>query len=348
MSAPLIVTSDETLLDELLRLSAAAGVVPEVAADGPSALRAWAAAPAVLVGADLADECARTRPPRRAGVHVVAWGAVADGVFRSAVAVGAEDVAELPRSAAWVIERLSDLEEVATGLTIGVIGGSGGAGASIFACALGQVAARTGLAALVDADPLGAGLDRVLGCETTDGVRWEALQQTTGRLSARSLRDALPRRDGLGVLTWSKPAASLQAFAVREALSAAQRGHELVVVDLPRRVDRVTEEVISRCDHLFVVVAATVVGVAAAARLRAQLGPDRALSLVVRRPGIDAREVGRVVGAPVTVELPDQRRLGEAIDLGTGPVRSHRGRLGRAAAAALDAVRPSTSTGGAR
>ena len=57
-------------------------------------------------------------------------------------------------------------------------------------------------AVLVDLDPLGPGLDRVLGLERCDGVRWDALLQTTGRLSARSLHDALPRRNGLGVLTW--------------------------------------------------------------------------------------------------------------------------------------------------
>jgi hypothetical protein len=45
--------------------------------------------------------------------------------------------------------------------------------------------------------------------------------------------------------------------------------------------------------------------------------------------------VGRLVGAPVLLRMPDQRGLAEAIDVGLGPVRSHRGPLGRAAAEAL-------------
>ena len=45
MTAPLFVTRDDTLLDELLRLAAAAGVTPDVAHDGAAALRGWAAAP---------------------------------------------------------------------------------------------------------------------------------------------------------------------------------------------------------------------------------------------------------------------------------------------------------------
>jgi secretion/DNA translocation related CpaE-like protein len=340
MTAPLIVTRDETLLDELLRLSAAAGVVPDVACDGSAALRGWASAPVVLLGADVADELAGVGPPRRPRVHIVSWGGVAHEMFRTALTVGAENVAELPRSDSWVIEVLSDLEEAAVGLTVGVIGGSGGAGATTFACALGQVAARTGLSVVIDTDPFGAGLDRVLGCERLAGVRWDALQQTTGRLSAKSLRDALPRRKGLGVLTWSSgQPGTVQAFAVREALSAAQRGHDVVVVDLPRRIDAVLEEVVSRCDHLFVVVQPTVVGIASAVRVCSRVGSDRAMSLVVRRPGIDAREVGRVIGLPVAVEMSDQRGLAEAIDLGAGPVRSFRGPLGKAAGAALNDVR---------
>jgi hypothetical protein len=135
----------------------------------------------------------------------------------------------------------------------------------------------------------------------------------------------------------------VQAFAVREALSAAQRGHDLVVVDLPRRLDPVLEEVVSRCDHVFVVVQPTVVAIASTARICGRLGADRAVSLVVRRPGIDAREVGKVIGLPVATEMADQRGLGEAIDLGAGPVRSFRGPLGRAALHALDGVRDSLS-----
>ncbi|MDO9455610.1 MAG: hypothetical protein Q7T52_05945, partial [Nocardioides sp.] len=48
--APLLVTADPALRDELLRLAAAAGVAPDVAADPGSALRSWARAPVVLVG----------------------------------------------------------------------------------------------------------------------------------------------------------------------------------------------------------------------------------------------------------------------------------------------------------
>ncbi|MEJ7833100.1 MAG: septum site-determining protein Ssd [Nocardioides sp.] len=331
---PLFVTRDETLLDELLRLAAASGTSPEVARDAPAALRAWAAAPIVLLGADLAPEMARLQPVRRDGVHVVSWGGTPDELFRTALAVGAENVAELPRSDTWVVESLTDLGDAGRtqGLVLGVIGGSGGAGATTLACALGQAAAEHGPAVVIDCDPQGPGVDRVLGLEAHDGFRWDALCQTTGRLSARSLREALPSRGGLGVLSWyAGTSGNLQPFAVREALSASRRGHDTVVIDLPRTPDPMIDEVVARCDLVLVVVVPTVTGVAAAARLCARLAGSPTLRLVVRGRGLTPHEISRVTGMPVLATMADQRGLAESIDLGLGPVRSRRGPLGRAA-----------------
>jgi secretion/DNA translocation related CpaE-like protein len=341
MTAPLIVTRDQALLDELLRLAAAAGTRPEIAADSGAALRGWARAPLVLVGADVAEELARLSPARRERAYVVAWGVVPDDMFRIALDVGVESVATLPRSEAWLTELLTDLGDgggpATEGFLVGVVGGSGGAGATTFACALGQVGSRRGRTLVVDADPLGPGLDRVLGLEDRDGVRWDGLCDTTGRLSARALREALPRREDLGALTWRAGApGTLQAFAAREVLSAARRGHDLVVVDLPRTPDPLVDEIAARCDRLLVVVVPTVAGVASAVRTCARHRDPATARLVLRGPGIDARQVGRATGVPVLTTMPDQRGLAEAIDLGLGPVRSRRGALGRAATEVLD------------
>ena len=98
-------------------------------------------------------------------MFVVLTAPVPDRVFHVALALGAESVAELPRSEGWLVERLTDVVDSgpARGLTIGVVGGSGGSGATTFACALAQVAGRAGPSVVVDADPLGPGVDRVLG-----------------------------------------------------------------------------------------------------------------------------------------------------------------------------------------
>ncbi|MDQ6641492.1 MAG: CpaE-like family protein [Actinomycetota bacterium] len=333
---PLLVTTDDLLLEEVLRLAAAAGVVLEVAHDVAAALRGWSAAGLVLVGADLADALGGTRPSRREHVHVVARGPVPHELFRAALAMGAENVAELPVSETWLVETLTDAGDggAARGVTIGVIGGSGGAGATVFASALAVTLGSSWRTLLVDTDPLGAGIDRVLGMESLDGIRWDALNNTTGRLSARSLRDALPHRAGVSLLTWSDDRPTgLQAFAVREALSAGQRGHDAIVLDLPRHPDKVIEEVLSRCDHVVLVCGVTVPAVTAASRVSARLaGVSSAVHLVVRGSGgVDPAEIARVLHLPLAAAMPDQRGLDEAVDLGAGPIRSRRGALARSA-----------------
>jgi secretion/DNA translocation related CpaE-like protein len=343
MSTPLFITDDDVLLEELLRLAAAAGVTPEVARDAGTGLRSWLAAPLVLVGLDQAAGLIRLAPPRRPSVHVTTLAETPDDVYRTALRVGAQDVAVLPKSEEWLVEALTDIGDPshALGLTLGVIGGCGGAGASTFACALARAATRCGPALVIDADPQGPGLDRVLGTESREGIRWDALEQTTGRLSARSLRESVPTDGGLGVLTWvTGRSTPLQAFAARAALSAAQRGFDTVVLDLPRAEDTIageslSGELVARCDHLIVVTTGTVLGASATARMVGRF-PGSSPRLVVRGPGVRAGEFARLTRVPTVVEMPNQRGLDEGIDLGLGPVRSRRGPLARAAREVLE------------
>jgi secretion/DNA translocation related CpaE-like protein len=342
-STPLVVSADELLVADVLRLAAAAGVSPEVCRTATGALPAWARAPMVLVGGDLAAELADLAPVRRPGVQVIAVGEVPDALFRHALRLGAETVAALPASETWLVELLTDLGDGAApaGTTLGVVGGCGGAGATVLACALAMHAARAGGALLVDADPLGPGVDRVLGLESAEGVRWDSMMQATGRLSARSLRDALPARDGLSVLTWPVDRElTLQAFAVREVLSAGRRGFGQVVVDLPRHRDRVVDEIIARCDRLLLVSPLTVPAIAASARVSRRLAAaGRPVQLVLRGGGgVAASEASGLLGLPVLATMPDQRGLDESVNLGAGPVRTRRGPLARAARACLESL----------
>lgn len=347
MTNPLIITRDRALLDELARLSAAAGVSPDVVAEPAQSLRAWGTAPVVLVGADVAADLAALQPGRRAGAHLVGWGRMPDEVFRVAIALGIENVAELPRSGSWVLEVLAESEEQlgAAGVTIGVIGGSGGAGATTFACALAEAASWRWSTCLIDVDPLGPGSDAVLGMERIDGIRWDALQQSTGRLGARAFRDSLPAREELRVLTWgARPSSVLQPFAARSALSAATRGHRLVVLDLPRAGGDLVDELMARCQSLVVVTRATVPGLASAGRFVAHALASGPLAQVVRGNGVEVAEAARVVGAPVIAAMADQRGLDESIDLGRGPLKSRRCVLAKAAEEVLRVCGPNVST----
>jgi secretion/DNA translocation related CpaE-like protein len=339
--SPLVVTTDQTLREELVRLAAAAGVVPEIAGSVGSALRSWPAAPLVLVGGDLAGAVAAAGPPRRAGIHLVA-AHESSALYRAALACGAESVRCLPADADALTADLTDCGDGArtTGAVVGVIGGAGGVGSTVFAAALAEVLATDRDVLLVDADPAGAGIDRVLGTESLDGVRWDGLVQAAGRLSARSLRDALPRRARLSVLTWSSVHVdTLSVEAARSAISTGRRGYPVVVVDLARRVGPAVDDLLLRCDHLVLVTTTTVPAVSAAVRLAGRLPAVTGLVLRGSGGGVAPEEVAQVLGLPVLARMRDQRGLDEAIGLGLGPVR-RRGPLVRAARAVATAVVP--------
>jgi secretion/DNA translocation related CpaE-like protein len=344
-AAVLLVSTDEPLAADVRRLAAAAGVAVSIAAHPAAALPSWSGAPLVLVGADLAAAVAELRPPRRSHVHLLARGELAHEAFRDAVHLGAESVAELPASEGWLVEVLADAADGGRpgGLVVGVVGGAGGVGATVFAAALARTAARHGPTLVVDADPLGAGLDRVLGLERARGVRWDAMVATTGRLGARALRESLPRDGELSLLAFpARRSGAPPPFAVREVLSAARRAFDLVVLDLPRHGDAVVAETRGRCDRLVLVSGLTVPAVTAASRVVATL-PDGVPAGLVTRGSTGAlapEEVARFLRVPLLAAMSDQRGLDEAVNLGAGPLRSGRGPLARAARSCLADLAP--------
>ena len=104
---PLVISADENLLDDLIRLAAVTGVVLDVAPDAGAGLRRWASAPLVLVGADVVSTIAASPPPRRPDVAVVGRDIDATALWESALAIGAEQVLSIPDDEHRVVARIS-------------------------------------------------------------------------------------------------------------------------------------------------------------------------------------------------------------------------------------------------
>lgn len=342
---PVIVTGDPDLLDQLLRLCAAAGVTPEVVSDPAEGRESWSRAGAVIVGTDRADAMSRLGLTRRDNVVLVAQHPGSETRWQQAVELRADDVVTLPAEEARLIDLLADLADGGgRAVTVGVIGGSGGAGASTTAAALALTSVRTGRASLlVDADCLGGGIELVLGCEDSPGLRWPDVVATQGRVSAAAFRDALPRAGELPVLSWDRCEVSASdPVAMQSMLAAGQRGADLVIVDLPRRLDAAAREAVLLSDAVVVVVAADVRGVAAArsvvARVREICSDVR---LVVRElPGSDLSP--SAVAASLDLQLigsvSTHRAVARSINDGLGPLA--RGRLARSCSVVLQRLLP--------
>ncbi|BBH17698.1 hypothetical protein Back2_19850 [Nocardioides baekrokdamisoli] len=335
MTSALVLTRNATLRDEVVRLASAAGVDVLAPTDPAGAGAEWRRAHMVVVGADVAADVADRRWVRRGGVLVASWGPPADAVFRPSLDLGAEAVLDLPSSAPRLAERLADAGEgrVSRALVVGVIGGSGGAGATTFALALAQSAARERRVLLVDTDTLGPGLDALLGTAEVSGVRWSEMHGSTGRLGGRTVREALPHVGSLPFLTWSGIGRMPSPELLREVIASARKANELVVLDLSRALDPLVAEALATCDLVLVVVRPTADGVSSARRLITQL-PDRARVRAVLRGR--QSPVVEDLGVPVVVRMRDHRGIDEAVALGLGPLRHRRGPLGRGVETVLE------------
>ena len=187
---------------------------------------------------------------------------------------------------------------------IGVLAGCGGAGASVFAAVLAAcAAAAAGHACLIDCDPIGGGIDVLLGCERTAGSRWSQVRLRGGDLDPAVLRNCLPAWQGVSVLAVDDPGTLQPAAVLQIADAAALAGP--VVLDVARWPSPVRTAALSCCDLAVLVTPAEVRGVTAAAAIAAGLDPA-ATAVVVRGASraLSADRIGTVLGLPVLGELP--------------------------------------------
>ncbi|MFD8757164.1 septum site-determining protein Ssd [Kitasatospora sp. NPDC059577] len=346
---PLVVTGDDALAEHLLRLCAAAGTEPRLIRGAPPTRELWEGAPLVLVGDDQAVHCSELG--RRGGVLLLGLDLDDPGVWVRAVRLGAEHVLFLPDAEAWLLDRIADAAEGGgpPAVTVAVLGGRGGAGASTLACALAVTSARTGRRTmLVDGDPLGGGLDILLGGETARGLRWPDLAGSRGRVSGAELARALPalkRLSALACLSWDRgDTLTVPPEAMRSVLAASRRRGGLVVVDVPRHLDAAAGQALEQSDLALLVVPAELRAVAAADRVaaaaRMRLGDVRVVVRPVRAGGLPAHRIARGLRLPLAGELEAEPGLAPDVEKGVPPGSRESGPLARFCATFLNEVLP--------
>lgn len=322
-SGVLAMLTDPGLRDELDRVAAAVGVrVVHLGGRHPVSRKTWSAAAAVVLDHAAADRCGRLPLPRRTHVSVLTGTEAATATWAAAITVGAQHVLRMPEQEGELVRELAEAAESARddgicGAVVAVIGGRGGAGASLFAVALAQAAAD---ALLVDLDPWAGGIDLLVGGETAPGLRWPDLALQGGRLNWSAVRAALPRPRGISVLSGTRRGYELDAGPVDAVIDAGRRGGVTVVCDLPRRLTDATQAALDAADLVVLVSPCDVRACAAAATMAPVLtaiNPN--LGLVVRGPspgGLRAAEVADVAGVPLLASMRAQPRLAEQLEHG--------------------------------
>ncbi|MCG5432802.1 hypothetical protein LV457_10950 [Mycobacterium sp. MYCO198283] len=335
---------DAALRDEVDRVAAAVGLpVVRVAPAAAPARKVWSAASAVVVDGAGARRLAASTLPRRPRVVLVTGAEPTDTLWQAAVAVGAESVLRLPAQVRELTARLAEAvdelgRDAGRGPVVAVIGGHGGAGASVFAAAVALSAAQS---LLIDVDPWSGGLDLLLGGERSSGLRWPDLVVQDGRIDWTALHDALPRIGGVSVLSSARTALDIAAGPVTAVVDAARRGGVTVVCDVPRRLTAAAETVLDLADLVVVVTAGDLRACAAGAAMApAVSGRNPNTGLVVRGPspgGLSAGDVASLCGLPLLAAMRPAPRLADSLEHGGLRVRG-RSPLGRAAVRVLQVL----------
>ncbi|ORW54072.1 AAA family ATPase [Mycolicibacterium peregrinum] len=336
----LALIGDPQLREDVSRVAAAAGV-GLVVVDDPSGRKAWTAAAAVLLDAAAALRCARRGLPRRPRVILVGHVEPQPDDWQAAVSVGAQHVMTLPTQDAALVAVLSEADcrdDGGRGPAVAVVSARGGAGASVFAVALAQSASA---ALLIEADPWSGGIDLVAGSEDVAGLRWPDLALQGGRLGYPALREALPRRDGVSVLSSGRSGADIEAGPVAAVIEAGCRGGVTVVCDVPRRATEAAETALNAADLVVLVAPADVRSCTAATAARPWvLACNPNAGVVVRGPspgGLRATEVARIVDLPLLAAMRPQAGIAEVLERGGLRVRP-RSPLGSAARRVLSVL----------
>jgi secretion/DNA translocation related CpaE-like protein len=338
-----LVTGDPSLLDDLLRLSATAGVEPDVAAEPATARGSWRRGQPVLVGADVARSCAESGLPRRDGVLVVAQNGDDADVWPAAVALGAEQVLFLPEAEAQLVDRLAagGMPAPEPAPVLAVVGGRGGAGATTVSAAMAISAARAGgQVLLLDLDPYGGGIDVALGAEDVPGLRWPDLAGEGRAMPSGTVVEALPRLGSVSVLSWNRgdphgsgvPVPASGEF-LHALLSAATRGSDLVIADLPRTPGPTAECLLAAATLALLVVPAEVRACAAAGRTVAWLRDHvDDVQLLVRGPapgGLSPDAISDALGLPLAGWVRAEPGLAAAYERGDPPGNAARSPLAK-------------------
>lgn len=317
----LTLVADAELREHADRVVAAVGLRPVPGATGLTR-KTWLVPAAVILDEDAARRCARDGLPRRGGVILVSPTEPLPSTWTAAMAIGAQHLCPLPAQEDDLARWLSDAAETepdqsAPGRVIAVTAGRGGAGASVFAVALAQIAAES---LLVDLDPWGGGIDLLLGSESAPGLRWPDLSLQGGRLNWAAVRDALPNHRGVTVLSGNRSCHEMDAGPVEAVLDAGRRGGVIVICDAPRRTTSAATSALEAADLVLAITTCDVRGVAAvSARTPVLRAINPNVGLVVRGPspgGLRAREVAEVAQLPLLAAMRPEPRLAERLEQG--------------------------------
>lgn len=327
----LIVGTDMGIVDVVRRCAVARGI-EIVEADSLAQSRSrWMSPTFVVVTDDLLVDGSLELAKIRPRVVVATLDSTSQAPWRLAVHLRADRVFDLCVDESLLVAYFTE-QTRARARVVSVLGGSGGAGASVTAAALAMSAHAGGRrCVLIDADPDSPGADLLLGLDETPGLRWHHLGPSSGAPPGEQLFDALPRFGELAVVTRDRVDRSVPDDALIVSTVHALRGVvDLIVVDLPRGAVQIRTQMATVSEVVFLVLACDLRGATSARSVVASLRHDADVRLLARRGSSDSLEpsdIAEWLDLPLAGVLPHEPGLSGSIDRGEAICSARRSRL---------------------
>lgn len=208
---------------------------------------------------------------------------------------------------------------------MGVIGASGGVGATTLAVALAvRAGPHVGATVAIDGAPDGGALDVTACLEHLPGLRWRDLAEAQGALDGAALLRSLPAEGATRVLAGERP--DLDRSVVAAAVTALAGVCGVAVVDLGRSL-----WLADHCNEVVVVVGTSARQLADAAALADRVHELRCRAVLVVRQGrgdpVSPEEVAVHLDLPLGGTLRDDPRVQADADRARTPGTRSRGGL---------------------
>lgn len=237
--------------------------------------------------------------------------------YKTAIREGANDLLELPKESAGLLQKLSDLENYkqTRAKTIGIISGSGGAGASTIASLAAWGLRRKFQTVLVDLIPDGGGLDVIFAQESNPASRWGEFENSQGEIPVKTFQSELINIESLSLMSYGRDNLANNPQVNRKVLNSLLQAFELAIVDVNlSNLNKINfHEVILICTNTVRSVAASM------GRLEEIIKRGFNPKLIVRElPGGDvaAEKISQSLNIALAGEFPHDPQLQKDLDRG--------------------------------
>lgn len=255
-------------------------------------------------------------------------------IWQRAVATGAKYVAFLPDAREWLIQNLIPKANK-NAKVIGVIGASGGIGASLLASLIATDYAKSKCSVLLtELSKTSGGLDVLWGIEDTKGLRWSDLASNKKLFFNQDFLRALPTSHGVAILSTDAKNLNVE-FGILNKIEQLQKCVDVLVIDLANPENSDFAETLEFCDELILVVGSTIRSVSAANQLKLIYPKLLKSKLVVRNlsgTGLAALNIAKTLDLKLAGEITSDLKIVEQLEQGISPAQISTGSISKAIA----------------